>query len=140
MDIDKKEHYNVGDVIYAINYNMKYDCKQPISKDNLPYVKNFFLVVYTEAQDSLTLHRRNCQALKLTTRLVDEQLYACAIDNSKNPYLQSDGYVCCSKLHTFDTRQIIGAIGQMDQATMKRVFKIYHRFQCELERQFIERI
>jgi len=140
MEYIKKPFYNVGDVIFASNYNMKYDYRKPISDDNNPLIMNFFLVVYSEASDNMTLHQKNYQALKITTSMVDETIYNCKYSNIKNPFMPNPGFISCSKLHTFDTKQIAGCLGQMDSDTMKKVFKIYHRFQCELERQFLERI
>ena len=140
MEYVKKQCYEVGDVIYATNYNMKYDYRKPISPSNSPIVKNFFLVVYSEQNDNMTLHKRNCQELKMTTSVVDESIYNCSYSNKKIEFLNQGGYISCSKLHTFAGNQIIGCLGQMDSETMKKVFKIYHRFQCELERQFIDKI
>lgn len=136
----KKPQYEVGDVIYASNFNMKYDYRQPVSEQNNPVVMNFFLVIYSEQQDNMTMHKRNYCALKLTTKIVDEAIYNCKIDNDKNEFFNQPGYVSCSKVHTFDYNQIAGCLGKMDNNTMKKVFKIYHRFQCELERQFIDKI
>ena len=136
----KKQQYEVGDVIYASNYNMKYDYRLPISENNNPIVMNFFLVIYSEQQDSMTMHKRNYCALKLTTNIVDEAIYNCKFSNEVNTFMKQSGYVSCSKVHTFDYNQIAGSLGQFDSNTMKKVFKIYHRFQCELERQFIDKI
>lgn len=140
MMYTKKQQYEVGDVIYASNYNMKYDYRKPISETNSPVVKNFFLIIYAEQQDNMTMHRRNYCALKLTTSVVDEAIYTCSYSNEYNSFMKQSGFVSCSKLHTFDYNQIAGCLGKMDSNTMKKVFKIYHRFQCELERQFLERI
>ena len=136
----KKQQYEVGDVIYASNYNMKYDYRQPMSEENNPVVKNFFLIIYAEQQDSMTMHKRNYCALKMTTSMVDEAIYTCRYSNEYNQFMKQPGFISCSKVHTFDYNQISGSLGQMDSCTMKKVFKIYHRFQCELERQFLEKI
>ena len=140
MEFIKKSNYSVGDVIYAQNLNMNYDYKLPEDDDNAKVVKNFFLIIYTEAQDSLTIHRKNYLAVKLTTSIVDEQIYTCAIDRSKNKFLNKQCWASCSKEHTFDEGQIIGSLGQVDKNTMKKVTRVYSRFQNEVQRQLLESI
>ena len=140
MEFVKKSNYSVGDVIYAQNLNMNYDYRLPETETNSRVVKNFFLVIYTEAQDPLTIHKKNYKAVKLTTSIVDEQIYTCAIDKSKNNFLNKQCWVSCSKEHTFDESQIIGSLGQVDKNTLKKVTRVYNRFQNEVQRQLLESI
>ena len=140
MEYVKKDTYEVGDIIYANNFNMNYDWRKPEDETNSKTVKNFFLVVYAEASDNMTMHKKNYLALKITTNVVDEAIYACRYDTDRNPFMNKSGFISCSKMHTFSQNQIIGCTGKLDQLTLKKTFKVYHRFQCELERQFIDRI
>ena len=137
MQYTKKNYYEVGDVIFASNYNMKYDYREPMSKENNPMVMNLFLVIYSEENDALTLHKRNYVALKITTNIVDESIYSVKYSNIVNDFMPNQGFISCSKVHTFNSTQIAGYLGTMDVNTIKKAFKVYHRFQCELERQFL---
>ena len=68
MDFIKKGNYSVGDVVYAQNLNMKYDYRLPESESNCKIAKHFFVVIYSEAQDPLTVHKKNYVVAKLTSR------------------------------------------------------------------------
>ena len=46
MQYVKKDTYEVGDIIYANNFNMNYDWRKPEDEINSKTVKNYILVVY----------------------------------------------------------------------------------------------
>lgn len=140
MEFVKKANYTTGDVVYAQNLNMNYDYRLPESESNSRVVKNFFVILYAESQDPLTIHRKNYLAVKLTTNIVDEQIYTCGFDLSKNNFLNKQSWVSCSKVHTLDENQIIGSLGTFDKMTMKKVTRVFTRFQNEVQRQLLESI
>lgn len=140
MEFVKKSNYTVGDVIYAQNLNMGYDYKLPESESNSKIVKNFFVVLYAESLDPLTSHRKNYKVAKITTNIVDEQMYTCGIDSVKNDFLNKQCWVSCSKEHTLCEDQIVGSLGTLDKNTMKKIIRTYFRFENEVQRQLLESI
>ena len=100
------------------------------------HINGLFLVLYAENDDISTSNVKNHVVLKITTQL--ELSYAVKVNRAKNSFLEKDCCVSCSKVQTFNDEQIFKELGQLDEGTMKKVFKTFHKFHYELERQFLE--
>ena len=101
--------------------------------------KGLFLVLYSETDDTTTENQKNYIVVKVTSQLVDTT-YVVKLSTKYNEFLQKDCYVACSKVHTFNYTQITGLLGEIDNNSLKKVFKCWCKFNYELERQCLERI
>lgn len=140
MQYKKKLRYNVGDIIYAHSYSMKYDPQKPISEDNFPEITKLFLIIYAENLDDSIDSSRNYLVLKLTSNMEDIRKYSYIYPLSKNNFLDKQGLVKCNKIHTIDISQIKGSVGTLDSESLKEVYKLYRSFQNKIEEQLLERV
>lgn len=100
------------------------------------HANGLFLVLYAENDDISVSNVKNHTVLKITTQL--ETAYSVKINRNKNSFLEKDCCVSCSKVQTFNDDQIFKELGELDDQTMKKVFKTFHKFFYELERQLLE--
>lgn len=95
-----------------------------------------FLVLYDEQLDSLHSYKGNVTALKVTTSLRMSSNYNVCISDGRNEFLDKDCFALCSKVHTLSkSDQIYKRVGVIHPATLRQVYKVYRRYEMELERQ-----
>jgi mRNA-degrading endonuclease toxin of MazEF toxin-antitoxin module len=129
MIMNKERELVPGSVVYS-KYS-KFDGTESLG---------IFLIIYSESRDTTNMNQRNYLVMKMTTSLVGESQYVVHVDSNKEVFMNQDGYVACSKLHTISQEQIQKKFGELSPSLMKKVYKVYHKFQFEVERQFLETI
>lgn len=137
MEVNKKKYYEVGDVVLAESMDIGYKRN---TKDKSKFKTNLFLIIYSEKDDILTMHKKNYACLKITTSVVDESLYNTKYDTNVNTFLDREGFISCSKIHTISDDQILGHLGTIDSYTLSVCYKLFHRFQNEVDRQILDNI
>lgn len=100
-----------------------------------------FLVLYDEQNDNGTIDDKNVIALKLSTQTTCANNYIVPIDSKTNDFLDKNCVACCSKLHTLHkVSNIYKLLGVVSPNTLKRVYKVYTKFQNELNNQILNKI
>ena len=94
-----------------------------------------FLILYDEQLDSSHTYKGNVTALKVTTSLNLCTNYCACLTDGKNDFLDRDCFALCSKVITLDKEQIYKVLGTIHPYTLRQVYKVYRRYEMELERQ-----
>ena len=116
----------VGDIVIC-NYG----------KFNGDIEKGVFLVLYTETKDSRYLEKRtNITVAKITTNNFYGDSYVVSLRQGEGN-LKQNSLVSLSKIHTFALPQVEGYIGTLGKSEMISVYKQYHNFVTETEKQVL---
>lgn len=100
-----------------------------------------FLVLYDEQNDKNIMDDQNVVALKLSTQNTCASNYIIQITSKANKFLDKNCVVCCSKLHTLHKKSnVYKLLGVVNSNTLKRVYKVYRKFQNELNDQILNNI
>ena len=94
-----------------------------------------FCVLYDEQLDSTNTFKNNVVALKVSTSYNMITNYCVPLNDGKNPFFDKDCMALCSKVHLLDKDQIYKQLGVLHPYTLRQVYKVYRRFETELERQ-----
>lgn len=99
-----------------------------------------FLVLYDERSDNDIMDNQNVVALKLTTQNTCSN-YVLQISSKSNSFLDKDCIVCCSKLHTLHkVSNIYKVLGVVSPNTLKRVYRVYKKFENKMNDQILNNI
>lgn len=94
-----------------------------------------FLVLYDEQLDSSHTYKGNVMALKVTTSLNMCTNYCVCLKDGRNDFLEQDCFALCSKTNILEKDQIYKILGSLHPYTLRQVYKVYRRYETEVERQ-----
>lgn len=130
---------------------MKYDWNRPLLPGTI-ICSNYntfdgeqkvglFVVLYDEQNDNNIIDNKNIVALKLSTKGTCVSNYSVPIETKLNNFIQQDCIVCCSKLHTLHKmEQVYKVLGMLHPATYHKIFKVFTKFNDEMNRQLIDNL
>lgn len=94
-----------------------------------------FLILYDEQLDSSNTFKSNFVCVKVSTKLQMVTNYCVPLTDGHNDFFDKPCIALCSKVHTFSKDQVYKTLGRLHPYTMKQCYKVYRRFETELERQ-----
>lgn len=94
-----------------------------------------FCVLYDEQLDASNNFKGNIIVLKVSTSYSMITNYCVPLTDGRNDFLEKDCMTLCSKVHTLDKSQVYKVLGCLHPHTLRQVYKVYRRFETELERQ-----
>lgn len=100
-----------------------------------------FLVLYCESSDRRYASniRDNVICAKITTNNLLGDSYVVRLRQGE-ANIKEESLVNISKLHVLANNQVIRVIGTLNQGKMTMIYKEYHNFNSEIERQLLERL
>lgn len=122
-------NYKPGDIILA-NYG-KFDGNNGVG---------LFVILYCEAYDRRYISNKdNVICAKITTNNLLGDSYVVRIRQGE-ANIKEESLVNISKLHVLANNQITRIIGSLSPNKMTMIYKEYHNFNSEIERQILERV
>lgn len=97
--------------------------------------QGIFLVLYDEQLDFSNNFKGNVIALKVSTQFHMITNYCVPLTDGHNSFFDKECMALCSKVHTLDKEQVYKVLGVIHPHTLRQVYKVYRRFEAELERQ-----
>lgn len=94
-----------------------------------------FLILYDEQLDSSHTYKGNVTAIKVTTSLNMCTNYCVCLTDGRSDFFERDCFALCSKVTVLDKEQIYKVLGNIHPYTLRQVYKVYRRYEAELERQ-----
>lgn len=131
--------------------NDKYDWDMPLIPGTIVCARfnsfegeekvGLFCVLYDEQMDNMVLQNKNVFAIKLSTKMTLTGNYSVKIPKNINEFLDCECIANCSKIHVLHKcHQVYKVLGNIDQLTMKNIYKTYKRFLIQVEHQLLDRI
>ena len=98
-------------------------------------VPGIFCVLYDEQLDASNNFKNNIIALKVSTSYNMITSYCVPLNDVRNTFFDKDCMALCSKPHVLEKDSVYKILGVLHPYTLRQVYKVYRRFETELERQ-----
>lgn len=99
----------------------------------------YFCVVYDQQLDPSNDMRNNITALKITTAFsMAASGYCAPLPLNTNKFLSKECMALCDKVYSLSKENVVAILGELDDATYKRVVFFHNKWEEEKKRQLVE--